>query len=191
MDNSKNTNSTSINQSSENELLRAYVSSLIGTTINIDKFTSWLLAIDGAIFSVIVANIKNVSEFIQIKSIKISLFALAFSFVFGGFQKIMSLLLSIDFDEELQLRDRFKDLDNSGHGSIIKKEKSIIAKAIGRFKKLHPWYIKILMVRNNKNIDLPLKRRVHRYYLQHLFVLLSVLSFLIFMALILLNIKAN
>jgi hypothetical protein len=47
----------------------------------------------GAIFSVTIANIKNISEFISIKSLKISLLMLTFSFVFSGIQKILSLLL--------------------------------------------------------------------------------------------------
>ena len=106
--------SVSETSSTENELLRAYVSSLISTTGTIDRFTSWLLAGVGAISSMIVANIKNISTIISTTSIKASLYLLAMAFIFGLIQKILSLWLSIDIDEEAELRESLKDLGERG-----------------------------------------------------------------------------
>jgi hypothetical protein len=177
--------------STENELLRAYVSSLIGTTGTIDKFTSWLLAGIGAISSIIVANINSISSIISTTSIKASLYLLAMAFIFGLIQKILSLWLSIDIDEESKLRESLKDLGERGHGVIISKTEGLTKKVIDRFRELHPRINKKLMSKNKDDIDGPLKRRVHIYYWQYFWVGLSLGSFLLFMLVLIINIRTT
>jgi hypothetical protein len=191
MENSKETmpSSEQVIRSTENELLRAYVSSLLETTTNIDKFTAWFLAGTGAIASFLIANINDVSKFIPICTIKVSLFILAFSFFCGLCQKLLSLSLHIDFDQESKLRERFKDLKDRGHAEIIQKEAGLTKRVIHRFRDLHPWFIKIFMAVESKDIDSPIKKRIRRYYLQYFWVILSLISFLFFMLLLSWEIK--
>ena len=171
-------------KSTENELLRAYVSSLLETTDNIDKFTTWLLAGIGAIASFLLANINDVSKFIPICSIKLSLYILAFSFFCCLCQKSLSLLLHIDFDQELRLRERFKDLKDRGHAEVIQKEAGLTRRVINRFRDLHPWIIKKIMEKQSTDIDSPIRKRIRRYYWQYFWIILSLISFLSFMSLL-------
>lgn len=189
MENSINPQTSSESKSSENELLRVYASSLISTTSNFDKFTTWLLAGVGAISSVLVVNISNISATIPITSIKLSLLVLAFSFACGLCQKFLSFLLLIDYDHETKLRELLKDLKDRGHYEIINKDKELTKKVINRFRKLHPWLIRRIISRENANIDKPIKKRIHRYYWQYFWVCLSLLAFLIFILIVAFNIK--
>lgn len=191
MGNSKETipPSEQVIKSSENELLRAYVSSLLETTNNIDKFTAWLLGGIGAVASFLLANIKGVSEFIPLCSIKISLYTLSFSFFCCLCQKLLSLLLHIDFDQELKLREHFKDLKDRGHAAIIQKEVGLTKRVIYRFRDLHPCFIKIIMGTQSNDIDSPIRKRLRRYYLQYFWLILSLTSFLAFMFLLSLKIR--
>lgn len=181
--------SKQIIKSAENELLRAHASSLLETTNNIDKFTVWLLGGVGAVASFLLTNINNVSKFIPINSIKISLYVLAFSFFCCLCQKLLSLLLHIDFDQELKLREKFKDLKDRGCGKIIKNEEGLTSRVINRFRDLHPLLIKKLIENPNKDIDAPIKKRLRRYYLQYFCIILSLTSFLSFLIFLSLEIK--
>lgn len=181
--------SKSNTESTENELLRAYVSSLLETTSTIDKFTAWLLTGIGAVSSFLIINIKSVSEFISLNSIRLSLLLLAFSFFCCLCQKALSLWLHIDIDQESKLRERFKDIKDRGHGKIIANEDGLIPKVINRFRELHPWLINKFICEGNKGIDLSLKKRIQRYYWQYFWVCLSLISFLSFMLILSLSIK--
>lgn len=189
MGKSINPQNSSESKSTENELLRAYASSLVSTTSNIDKFTAWLLAGIGAVSSVLVANINSISEIVSKNSIRLSLFVLVLSFAFGLCQKILAFLLLIDYNQETKLRELLKDLKDSGHYEVINKEKGLTTKVINRFRELHPWIIRKIVSRENGNIDKPIRKRIHRYYWQYFWVFLSLLSFLAFILIVAFSIK--
>jgi hypothetical protein len=189
MGKSINPQNLSDSKRTENELLRAYASSLISTTSNIDKFTTWLLAGIGAVSSVLVANINSISEIVPKNSIRLSLFVLVLSFAFGLCQKILAFLLLVDYDQETKLRELLKDLNDRGHYEIINKEKGLTTKVINRFRELHPWIIRKIVSRENGNIDKPIRKRIHRYYWQYFWVFLSLLAFLAFILIVAFSIK--
>ncbi len=189
MGKSINPQNLSDSKRTENELLRAYASSLISTTSNIDKFTTWLLAGIGAVSSVLVANINSISEIVPKNSIRLSLFFLVLSFAFGLCQKILAFLLLVDYDQETKLRELLKDLNDRGHYEIINKEKGLTTKVINRFRELHPWIIRKIVSRENGNIDKPIRKRIHRYYWQYFWVFLSLLAFLAFILIVAFSIK--
>ncbi len=189
MGKSINPQNLSDSKRTENELLRAYASSLISTTSNIDKFTTWLLAGIGAVSSVLVANINSISEIVPKTSIRLSLFVLVLSFAFGLCQKILAFLLLVDYDQETKLRELLKDLNDRGHYEIINKEKGLTTKVINRFRELHPWIIRKIVSRENGNIDKPIRKRIHRYYWQYFWVFLSLLAFLAFILIVAFSIK--
>lgn len=189
----------SVKKKAENQILRAYYTSVFEMSPLVDRFATWLLAGIGATAALTITNIKSISTILPFLNIKIGLGALTVSALFGFLEKFLALDIQSTSMQELKLRHILKESSEEFYEKIQKLKLLAAAKNIDinsqintrspleSFAKAHPWY-KRLCFRKNRTEEDAQKMRLRRYYRQLTYTVLEFCGFLLFILMVVLSI---
>lgn len=175
----------------EDQILRAYFTSVFEMSPLVDKFATWLLVVVGGTAALTITNIKIISSILPFTNIKIGLGFLLISGLFGFLEKFLALNIGTTVAQESKLRDILQKSSEEFHDKIrryalLAEAADIdigaavdIGKPLDKFMEAHPWYIRLQL---GKTItpENALKRRLRRYYRQLMYTTLEFIGFLIF-----------
>ena len=93
----------SINQSMTTEFMRVTISSIVGSSPILDKFSTWLLAGCGATAALMITNVKSIIPFLGTSGFTISISLLILAAVAGLLQKFRAIMVQCfyEFTEKL------------------------------------------------------------------------------------------
>jgi len=189
----------SAKKKAEDQILRAYYTSVFEMSPLVDKLATWLLAGIGATAALTVTNIKSISSILPFLNIKIGLGVLTISALFGFIEKFLALDIQSTATQELRLRDILKKSSEDFYLKIqklqlIAAEKNIDINAkvdtkmvLDKFAKAHPWY-KRIQIRKNITAEDAQKARLRRYYRQLTYTVLEFCGFLLFILIVVVSI---
>lgn len=189
----------SAKKKAEDQILRAYYTSVFEMSPFVDRFATWLLAGVGATAALTVTNIKSISSIVPFLNIKIGLGILTISALFGFVEKFLALDIQSTVAQEFRLRDILKKSSEEFYVKIqriqpIAATKNIniraevdTKKVIEKFANAHPWY-KRIQIRKNITAENAQKTRLRRYYRQLTYTVLEFCGFLLFIITVLVSI---
>ena len=179
----------------EEQLLRAYVSSLLSTSPMIDKFSTWLFAGSGASATLLIANVDGITRIASLGNIKWALLLLILSGLFGFLEKYLATDIQVNLLQEKNLRDILAPLaaDYRLQRNVIQGRANLdgneieveidIKKVLNQYAIFHPWPIRRRIL-NADPLPVVLRKNIDRYYRQLLYAVAELISFAAFVVLI-------
>jgi len=189
----------SAKKKAEDQILRAYFSSVFEMSPIVDKFATWLLAGVGATAALTITNIKSITSIIPFENIKLGLGFLIISGLFGFLEKFLALDIQATTSQESKLRNILQEssvkynekihdyVEFAKSNNIDLNEIVNVVKVLDKFTDAHPWY-KRWQLRKQINVDDALKARLRRYYRQLKYTVFEFIGFLLFIIIAILSI---
>ena len=131
------------------------VGAVLNSSARIDKLSSWLLAISGASLALTISQLKSVSEFIDIGTLKILIILVLIPSVLAGFaQKFLAYLVAIHLDVTEGMDEKIQKLLNDYSEKEDLMEKRLadmeidvntdidIQSGLQRFQQIIPWWMR-------------------------------------------------
>ncbi|MCB2148915.1 MAG: hypothetical protein KQI81_20710 [Deltaproteobacteria bacterium] len=184
-----------IKKKAEEQILRAYYTSVFEMSPLVDRFATWLLAGIGATSALTITNIESISNILPFTQIKIGLLILTVSALFGFVEKFLALDIQSTATQEAKLQQILKESSEEFYGRI--NEVKIVAAtknidisaevdtkvALEKFANAHPWY-KRIQLRKRQTLEDAQKARLRRYYRQLTYTVLEFCGFLLFIIIV-------
>lgn len=181
---------------SESQLSKGILRSVLDTSSTVDQFATWLLAGAGATSVLLISNLDNISKFIGSLNYRVSLGFVCAAMVFGVLEKICSLSITIHRNAEKsgeKLAQEVLDAHNAveeeiekmaeRHGIKVETEINIgrvFNNVIAAYPSFARNYLRKILLRILQDPMYAYKRSMRIYFMQTGFAALEVLMFILF-----------
>ncbi len=196
---------SSLIENTERELSRELFRSMLLNSRSWDIFSSWILLVTGATFALIIPNLESLKNLVSLINIKLFLFLLLGSSVFGiiakYFSTIIEVLLNITVAIEsqfLQILNRFEtektNIENSAKQSALEINveidiKRVIQPIVDQFPKIYHHFIWKALEEGKKDLLLNYKKATKYTLIRGFCITIQIIFFIMAVLVFAVNIK--